>query len=53
MAGTDLDGDGFFCESRDACGWYGGPTEADVVPVPLSEGQTFLGAEILLFPPSD
>ncbi len=33
QSGEDLDADGFFCESSDACGWLGGPTEADAVPI--------------------
>jgi serine protease len=38
-AGEDLDGDGFFCEVGDACGWHGGATEADAVPVAFVPGQ--------------
>lgn len=53
QAGTDLDGDGFFCESGDSCGWYGGPTEADAVPVTVSGDETFFGADIRLYPPGD
>lgn len=36
-AGQDIDRDGFYCEAGDACGWWGGPTEAeatDLVHVP-------------------
>ncbi len=33
-AGEDLDFDGFFCESFEACGWLGGPLEADATVVP-------------------
>ncbi len=51
MAGTDIDGDGFFCEGGDACGWFGGPTEAEAALVQLYQDQTILGAEIHLRQP--
>jgi serine protease len=51
-AGEDLDGDGFICELADACGWHGGPTEADAIPVPFVEGEEALqGLSILLMGP--
>jgi len=39
QAGEDLDADGFFCEAADACGWLGGPTEADAIPVEFVPNQ--------------
>jgi len=50
-AGEDLDGDGFFCESFEACGWFGGPLESDAVPVPYVEEEPAIkGLGILLAP---
>lgn len=52
QAGEDLDGDGFICEIADACGWHGGPTQADAVPVPFVAGEDALqGLSILLTGP--
>lgn len=51
-AGDDLDGDGIFCEAADVCGWYGGATEAEAVPVAFdpAAGPRF-GFSVFLFPP--
>lgn len=52
QAGEDLDDDGFFCESADACGWHGGPTEFEAVPVPVVPNQPVIqGLSIELLPP--
>ena len=48
MAGTDLDGDGFFCEGGDACGWYGGPSESQAQVLYLGGDQTILDANVFL-----
>lgn len=52
-AGTDLDGDGFFCEDSDHCGWYGGATEAEAQTISIGSSDTFRNADIRLFPPED
>lgn len=47
-AGTDLDGDGFFCEVGDACGNFGGtPATAFAVP----SGTRVTGVDLVLTPP--
>lgn len=51
MAGSDLDGDGFFCEASDCCGWYGGPSEADAAVVQVASDSVFPGADVRLYPP--
>ncbi len=38
MGGEDLDRDGLFCESFEACGWHGGPLESDALLVPYVPG---------------
>ena len=53
QCGTDLDGDGFYCETLDACGWYGGPTAADAIPVSVAADETMYGADILVVPPQE
>ncbi|MFM8979944.1 MAG: S8 family serine peptidase, partial [Planctomycetia bacterium] len=50
-AGEDLDADGFSCEATDACGWYGGATQALAVPIPLAAGQAVEGLGINLSTP--
>lgn len=47
-AGDDLDADGFFCEPGDVCGWFGGPDEADAVPLTLTNGTAFTATDITL-----
>ncbi|MFV1958233.1 MAG: S8 family serine peptidase, partial [Planctomycetota bacterium] len=47
-AGQDLDGDGFFCEKGDACGWYGGPTEADAQVVTIDRRETAFAIDVFL-----
>ena len=53
QCGTDLDGDGFYCESVDACGWYGGPAAADAIPVTIAGDETMYDADILVVPQED
>jgi len=51
QAGEDLDGNGFICDSFEACGWFGGPVEGDAVPVPfVLEEPAVKGLGILLAP---
>jgi hypothetical protein len=45
-SGDDLDADGFFCEPADLCGWYGGPTEDDAIPMVLLNGTAFTGIDV-------
>lgn len=47
-AGDDLDADGFFCEPGDVCGWFGGPTEADALPLTLIPGTAFTATDVTL-----
>ncbi len=47
-AGQDLDGDGFFCEAGDACGWYGGPTEAEAETIRREVRDTHRGIDVIL-----
>lgn len=51
--GEDLDADGFSCETLDLCGWYGGATQAQAVPIPLAAGEAVqgLGVTLSLSPP--
>ncbi len=54
QAGEDLDGNGFICQSFEACGWHGGPHEEDAVPVPFSDEEPAvkgLGISLLPQPP--
>ncbi len=54
QAGEDLDRDGFFCEVADACGWHGGPTEADAIPVEFVPNEPVvsgLSIDLSLTPP--
>jgi serine protease len=45
-AGTDLDGDGFFCESVDLCGRHGGLTAP--LPVSVQAGTRLTSVDIVL-----
>ncbi|MDA1194316.1 MAG: S8 family serine peptidase [Planctomycetota bacterium] len=50
--GEDLDTDGFFCEGADACGWLGGPSEAQATVVQHVPGLPALrNLSITLWPP--
>jgi serine protease len=53
MAGTDLDGDGFFCELGDGCGWHGGATAPEAVVVELERDETVFDVDVTLTPPLD
>ena len=44
--GSDLDGDGFACEGGDACGWFGGDTQAEAEIVDLDAQPTVMGADV-------
>ena len=48
QAGQDLDGDGFFCETGDACGWYGGPLEEDALTVRRERDDTDRGIDVVI-----
>jgi len=51
QSGEDLDGNGFICDSFEACGWFGGPLEDDAVSVPfVTEEPAQKGLGILLAP---
>lgn len=47
-AGTDLDGDGFFCEVGDACGNFGG---TPATPFAVGAGVRVTGVDVVLTPP--
>lgn len=51
MGGTDLDGDGFICESGDACGWHGGATEEEATVLEVVRNQTVFDADVVLRQP--
>jgi len=52
LGSEDVDGDGFFCEPGDSCGWYGGPSEADALVVDYDPDATAaLGLNLTLRPP--
>ncbi len=52
QGGEDIDNDGFFCETGEACGWHGGPTENDAVAVSFVPGADAVrGLSIRLVPP--
>jgi len=53
MAGVDMDGDGYFCEVGDACGWYGGPLEANATIIPVTRDEVFPDADVQLYPPTN
>jgi serine protease len=38
--GEDANGDGFFCQAGDACGWYGGTSHETAAPVLVDLGVT-------------
>jgi serine protease len=46
--GEDLDVDGFFCESYDLCGWYGGPLEQDALDVDYAATGRLEGIDLTL-----
>jgi hypothetical protein len=48
-AGEDIDADGVICEPTEACGYHGGPTEADAVPVTPVEGTATTGVNVSLY----
>ena len=47
-AGTDVDGDGFFCEAADACANFGGPS---ATPFAVGAGVRVTGVDVVLTPP--
>ncbi len=52
QSGEDIDFDGFFCESFEACGWLGGPTQDDAIAVPFVPDEPAVkGLSIELKPP--
>ncbi|MHC5010221.1 MAG: S8 family serine peptidase [Planctomycetota bacterium] len=51
FAGQDLDGNGFFCEEGDACGYYGGPTEEEATTITVDGTTPVPGVDIILFAP--
>ena len=52
-AGEDLDGNGLYCEPGEACGYFGGPTEGDAVPVEHRVGEDVKqNLDILVVPTS-
>jgi serine protease len=50
-AGEDLDGDGLICENAEACGWHGGPTEADATLVVVAGEVPATGVDVALVVP--
>ncbi len=47
QAGQDLDGNGFFCQTGDACGWYGGTSEADATVVDARPRDPIAGLDVV------
>ncbi len=47
-AGDDLDVDGLFCEPGDLCGWFGGASEADAVPLLLQPGAALPDVDVIV-----
>jgi serine protease len=46
QAGEDVDGNGFFCGTGDACGWYGGGSEAEATVVEARRSEPVTGLDI-------